>query len=43
MLNAQPAWLKAQVQAEALLGVDGMTALINITDRIVDQPTSNAS
>ena len=43
MLNAQPAWLKAQVQAEALLGVDGMTTLINITDRIVDQPTSNAS
>ena len=43
MLNAQPAWLKAQVQAEALLGVDGMTTLINITDRILDQPTSNAS
>ena len=34
ILNARPAWLKAQVQAEALLGVDGITALINITDRI---------
>ena len=33
MLNAQPAWLMAQVQAEALLGEDGMIALINITDR----------
>jgi hypothetical protein len=31
-----------QVQAEALLGVDGIAALINITDRILDQPTSNA-
>jgi len=42
MLNAQSAWLKAQVQAEELLGVDGIIALINITDRILDQPTSNA-
>jgi DNA-binding MarR family transcriptional regulator len=40
MLSAQRAWLTAQVQAEALLGVDGITALINITDRILDQPTS---
>jgi hypothetical protein len=31
MLNAQPAWLMTQVQAEALLGEDGMIALINIT------------
>jgi DNA-binding MarR family transcriptional regulator len=40
MLNAQPAWLMAQVQAEALLGEDGMIALINITDCALDQPTS---
>jgi DNA-binding MarR family transcriptional regulator len=38
ILNAQPAWLKAQVQAEALLGKDGMIAVISITDRIVDHP-----
>ena len=35
-------WLTAQAQAEALLGVDGMITLINITARILDQPTSNA-
>ena len=35
MLNAHPAWLTAQVQAEALLGVGGMTTLIDITDRIL--------
>ena len=40
MLNAQPAWLMAQVQAEALLGEDGMNALIDITDCFLDQPTS---
>jgi DNA-binding MarR family transcriptional regulator len=34
MLNAQQAWLAAQVQAEALLGPDGMSTLISITDRI---------
>jgi DNA-binding MarR family transcriptional regulator len=39
MLNAKPAWLAAQVQAEALLGKDGMIALIGITDRILDHPT----
>jgi DNA-binding MarR family transcriptional regulator len=32
--NAQQAWLAAQVQAEALLGPDGMSALMSITDRI---------
>jgi DNA-binding MarR family transcriptional regulator len=34
MLNAQPAWLAAQVQAEALLGPDGLNTLMSITDRI---------
>ena len=38
MLIAQPAWLTAQVEAEALLGKDGMIAVISITDRIVDNP-----
>jgi hypothetical protein len=38
MLLAQPAWLTAQVEAEALLGKDGMIAVISITDRIVDHP-----
>ena len=43
MLNAQPVWLTAQVQVEALLGEDGMIALISITDRILDHSTSRAS
>jgi DNA-binding MarR family transcriptional regulator len=34
LLNAQQAWLGAQVQAEALLGPDGMNTLMSITDRI---------
>jgi len=38
MLLAQPAWLTTQVEAEALLGKDGMIAVISITDRIVDNP-----
>ena len=38
MLIAQPAWLTAQVEAEALLGKDGTIAVISITDRIVDHP-----
>jgi DNA-binding MarR family transcriptional regulator len=38
MLFVQPAWLTAQVEAEALLGKDGMIAVISITDRIVDNP-----
>ena len=38
MLIAHPAWLTAQVEAEALLGKDGMIAVISITDRIVDHP-----
>jgi DNA-binding MarR family transcriptional regulator len=36
VLNAQAAWLTAQVQAEALLGKDGMIALVSITDRILN-------
>ena len=43
MLNARPAWLTAQVQAGVLLGEGGVIALINVTDRILDHPTSNAS
>ena len=38
MLLAQPAWLTTQVEAEALLGKDGMIAVISISDRIVDHP-----
>jgi DNA-binding MarR family transcriptional regulator len=36
MLDAQSVLLTAQAQAEALLGEDGVIALINITDRILD-------
>ena len=43
MLIAQPAWLTAKERAEALFGKDGMTALVSITDRILDHPTSKAS
>lgn len=32
--NAQQAWLAAQIQAEALLGQDGWSTLMSITDRI---------
>jgi len=35
LLNAQPAWLAAQAQAKALLGKDGMTAVINTANRIL--------
>jgi DNA-binding MarR family transcriptional regulator len=34
VLNAQQAWLTAQIQAEALLGTDAMNALMSITDCI---------
>jgi DNA-binding MarR family transcriptional regulator len=34
MLNAQQAWLAAQVQAEALLGPDGINVLMSITHRL---------
>jgi DNA-binding MarR family transcriptional regulator len=34
VLNAQQAWLTAQIQAVALLGTDGMNALMSITDHI---------
>jgi DNA-binding MarR family transcriptional regulator len=33
--TAEPAWLAAQAQAGALLGKEGMTAVINIADRIL--------
>jgi DNA-binding MarR family transcriptional regulator len=36
LLNAQPAWLAAQAQAEALLGNEGMTAVINTAERILN-------
>jgi DNA-binding MarR family transcriptional regulator len=32
MLDAQPTWLAAQAQAEALLGRDGIDALMSVTD-----------
>jgi DNA-binding MarR family transcriptional regulator len=34
VLNAQQAWLTAQIQAAALLGTDTMNALMSITDCI---------
>jgi DNA-binding MarR family transcriptional regulator len=36
LIRAQPAWLAAQAQAKALLGNDGITAVINIADRILN-------
>jgi len=36
LTNAQPAWLAAQARAKALLGNDGMTAVINTADRILN-------
>jgi DNA-binding MarR family transcriptional regulator len=38
ILNAQPAWLAAQTEVQALLGTDGMNALANITERL-NRPT----
>jgi len=35
LLNARPAWLEAQAEAKALLGKDGMNALISTADRIL--------
>ena len=35
VIKAQPAWLAAQAEAKALLGKDGMTAVINTADRIL--------
>lgn len=35
MLDVQPAWLAAQDQAEALLGKDGIEALMCVTDRML--------
>jgi DNA-binding MarR family transcriptional regulator len=42
ILIAQPAWFTAQVQTEALLGKEGMIALISITDRFLDHPIGAA-
>jgi len=42
LLSAQPAWLKAQAHANALLGKDGAMALISIADRIT-HPTPDSS
>jgi DNA-binding MarR family transcriptional regulator len=36
LIKAQPAWLAAQAEAQALLGKDGMTAVINTADRILN-------
>ena len=36
LIRAQPAWLAAQARAKALLGNDGMTAVMNIADRILN-------
>jgi DNA-binding MarR family transcriptional regulator len=36
LLNAQPAWLAAQSQAEALLGQDATVAVISSADRILN-------
>ena len=36
LLNAEPAWLAAQAQVKALLGKEGMTAVINTADRILN-------
>jgi DNA-binding MarR family transcriptional regulator len=36
LINAQPAWLAAQAEAKALLGKDGMTAVIRTADRILN-------
>jgi DNA-binding MarR family transcriptional regulator len=35
LLNARPAWLAAHAEAKALLGKEGMTAVIRTTDRII--------
>jgi hypothetical protein len=36
LFNAHPAWLAAQAQAEVLLGNEGITAVINTADRILN-------
>jgi DNA-binding MarR family transcriptional regulator len=35
LLNARAAWLEAQAEAKALLGKDGMSAVISTADRIL--------
>src|ERR1035438_1667593 len=39
LCKAEPAWQAAQVQAKALLGEDGVTAVMDIASRIVDPET----
>jgi DNA-binding MarR family transcriptional regulator len=36
LIKLQPAWLAAQAEAKSLLGKDGMTAVINTADRILN-------
>jgi DNA-binding MarR family transcriptional regulator len=36
LIKAQPAWVAAQAEAKSLLGKDGMTAVINTADRILN-------
>ena len=38
LIKAEPAWLAAQAEAKALLGKDGMTAVIDTADRILNRP-----
>ena len=40
LLNARPAWLAAQAQAKALLGKEGMIAVISTSDRIMNPPAT---
>jgi DNA-binding MarR family transcriptional regulator len=45
LIKAEPAWRAAQAEAKALLGIDGMTAVISTTQRILnplEQPTKDA-
>jgi DNA-binding MarR family transcriptional regulator len=37
LIKAEPAWLAAQAEAKALLGKDGMTAVIDTADRILNR------
>jgi DNA-binding MarR family transcriptional regulator len=37
LLNARPAWLEAQAEVQALLGKDGMRAVISTADRILNR------
>jgi DNA-binding MarR family transcriptional regulator len=43
LIQAQPAWLAAQGEARALLGKDGMTAVISTADRIMHPSEHSAA